>query len=178
MAKPSDGIGSRELQEGLGIVGYEWDMLRFAARKADELSKGHEQSAFLECFLIHARGLWEFFYRDVPVAADRQDALAVRYFPSGLWQRIRPKEDSLPRWRKLPEGVGREIAHLSWRRLQTRGGKTSWDLRGVLEEIKTVMSLFHDSLDKENARLNATRVDVRGELPTLRSSNFTTSGHD
>ncbi len=175
MGKRSDGIRQRDLQEGLEFVGYEWKMLHVCAVEADNLDRGHKQNAYLESFLIHARGLWEFFYRDRSVAQDRQDALAARYFTPGVWVRARPEESTLPELANLPDGVAKEIAHLSWRRLTKRGGKTNWNVPAILLEIRAVMAVFQDLLAQQRAKLNTRPVQSYGEMPSFRSSNFTTT---
>lgn len=178
MGKRSDGIGPRDLQEGLEFIAYEWEMLHRCAIEADKLEPGYQQNSYLESFLIHARGLWEFFYRDRPAAEDKQDALAVRYFPSGVWERARPNEENLSRLIALPDGVAREIAHLSWRRLRNRGGKTTWDVPGILSEIRSVMAVFRDVLTQRQAKLNITHVQTFAQMPVFGSSNFTTTRGD
>jgi len=172
--KHPDGLGPRNLQEGLEFVGYEYEMLHRCASEADRLEPGCEQNAFIESFLIHARGLLEFFYRDKPLSDGKQDLLAVQYVPLKVWTSERPKQNTFS-WREdVPDGVAKEIAHLSWRRLRNRGGKTTWNIPGILRDLRTVMMTFHDLLSKQS-KLKTTHVQVHGDMPTFRSVNFTTT---
>lgn len=70
------------------------------------------RNALVEAFAVHARGLSDFLFR----APRQDDAAAEQFFAPGEWAALRGEEIS-PQLRAVRERTNKEIAHLTYSRL-------------------------------------------------------------
>ena len=96
-------------------------------------------NALLESFVIHFRALLDFFYPPANVKND--DVLAGDYFDdSEAREKIRPQlSEALSRAKTR---VHKEIAHLTYARLDVTPEKKGWAFIELANEMKNVMEIF------------------------------------
>lgn len=96
------------------------------------------KNALLEAFTIHARSILFFFYPENP---RKDDALAEHFLTSKkAWNVIRPQLS--PELKRLQKRVGKEIAHLSYTRLEIHPKNKGWDFGQIILEFISVFKLF------------------------------------
>lgn len=123
---------------------YEARMLVYAVAEMRGLRKGPERNAYLESFAVHARCLRDFFWGKRDRKRKQEDAYAFDYCASGVWEARYP-EASMPRALKNIDDrlrIGREVVHLSYRRLDVRG--KGWHPQAVLREIAAPLDTLAD----------------------------------
>ena len=120
---------------------YEVWMLRSLANILDIDNKGTGviHNALVESFLIHARILIEFLYKDQPY----QDTVrASQYFTSkSPWKSIQPPKTEL--LEKTEKDAHKYLAHLTYTRLQE---KKQWPYIKIANDIKAVLQVFYKNL--------------------------------
>ncbi len=130
-----------ELKGALESLKYEVWMLWYLANilATDNQGKGVIHNALLESFLIHARILVEFLYKNQPY----QDTVrASQYFtPKSPWKNIRPQKTEL--LEKIEKDAHKQLAHLTYTRLQ---GKRVWPYIKIANDIKAVLQVFYKNL--------------------------------
>ena len=123
---------------------YEVWMLRSLANilAIDNPSTGVIHNALVESFLIHARILIEFLYKN----KTREDTVrASQYFTSDShWESIRPKKTEL--LEKTEKDAHKYLAHLTYTRLQE---KKQWPYIKIANDIETVLKVFHENLSDD-----------------------------
>ena len=129
-----------ELQSASNHLYYEWWMLRStaSAMASGIAQQGWLINSLLEIFVIHVRGLMDFFYADRPKP---DDVLAADFFSSPVeWETVRPPcSETLSLAKKR---AGKEIAHLTYARLAVTPENKSWQFIEVTAEVQKVMEVF------------------------------------
>lgn len=130
-----------ELKNALLALDYEvwmlWSLANILA--TDNQGKGVIHNALLESFLIHARILIEFLYKNQPY---KDTVRASQYFTSDSpWKSIRPQKTEL--LEKTEKDAHKQLAHLTYTRLQ---GKRQWPYVKIANDIKAVLQVFYENL--------------------------------
>jgi len=138
----------KELQEASNHLQYEFTMLLSVAQALASgiASQGWLSNALLESFVIHFRGLLDFFYPPATTKAD--DVLAEDYFnEKSEWERLRPSP--------LPETLSvakirahKEVAHLTYARLDVTPETKGWAFIDIAKEMQSLMNLFLQNAPK------------------------------
>ena len=114
-----------------------WSLANILA--TDNQGKGMIHNALLESFLIHARILIEFLYKDKPY---EDTVRASQYFTSdSLWKSIRPPKTKL--LEETVKNAHKQLAHLTYTRLQ---GKMQWPYIEIAKNIEAVLQVFREKL--------------------------------
>lgn len=95
-------------------VAYEWDMLVSIANRLIEgrVPGTVDDNARIESFLIHARQIYQFFFR----TPDKEtDVVASDYLPT--WGLDHPADSAPEALKQLSKDVGERVAHLTLHRL-------------------------------------------------------------
>lgn len=103
------------------------------------------ENAFIEAFTVHARALHDFLF----AKPKRDDASAADWFPGTEreWYRLRgPKPTVLVEARRR---TGKEIAHITYARLDCDGAGKLWAHREIVEALRTPLFRFVDNVDRE-----------------------------
>ena len=101
--------------------------------------KGVIHNALLESFLMHARILIEFLYKNQPY---KDTVRASQYFTSDSpWKSIRPQKTDL--LKETEEDAHKYLAHLTYTRLQR---KRKWPYIKIANDIKSVLQVFYENL--------------------------------
>ncbi len=100
--------------------------------------EGALNNAVLESFTLHARALLDFLYTEKPQA---DDEIAEDYFDDPLqWPNARPEEtESL---KMIHKRVGKEVAHLTYARLDITPEAKQWPFVQIAYEINIAFSEF------------------------------------
>lgn len=93
------------------------------------------KNALLESFLLHSRILLAFLYYDNP----RNDDVIAENFVSD-WALNRPPES--PIFKEIHFRVGKEIAHLTYKRLSVTEETKQWRFLDIAEEVSRVLHIF------------------------------------
>jgi hypothetical protein len=100
-------------------------------------------NALIESFTIHVRALRDFLYAE----PRGDDASAADYFPEGVWSAIRlPEPDVL---RDARRRTGKEIAHLTYARLDGEADGKLWPHREIVDALRSALFRFIDRVDRE-----------------------------
>ncbi len=114
-----------------------WSLANILA--IDNKGKGVIHNALVESFLIHARILIEFLYKNQPY---KDTVRASQYFTSDSpWKSIRPQKTQL--LKTTEQDAHKYLAHLTYTRLQ---GKKRWPFIKIATDIETVLKVFHENL--------------------------------
>ena len=130
-----------ELQEASNHLQYEFSMLMSVAQAfaSGIAAQDWLVNALLESFAIHFRALLDFFYPPANVKND--DVLAGDYFDdSEAWKKIRPQLSEALSGAKTR--AHKEIAHLTYARLDVTPEKKGWAFIELANEMKNVMEIF------------------------------------
>ena len=143
--------GRAALKSAAAALGYEWGMARASALRLGVAMKHDDQVAVnmaLECFLLHARNIRDFFAAD----GRPNDVLSRDFFG-------RPIRVALPLLRssRMQNRLNRRVAHLSYSRSYL--GRF-FPVDKLLAEIETAMTRFEKRLrsrdpDLADALINA-----------------------
>lgn len=104
-----------------------------------------ERMASFEAFAIHARVL-EAFLWDKPSRRHPDDALAIDFFPDGVWEETR-KRIQRSELDDLRDRAGHEIAHLSYKRLHETPETRKWKFDVIAGVVGQAFRLFLDKVD-------------------------------
>lgn len=128
-------------------ISYEIEMFEYTGERIEKggLSLG-ENNAMLETFLLHARCLYDFLYPSENVRAD--DVLADDFFdePSKLRSKL-PVKLAISSY--LKSRTGKEVAHLTYERLNVTPEQKQWRVDEVHNQIGEAMVIFFESLGEE-----------------------------
>jgi len=179
-------LTDEEKQELLGEhFYYEVKMLSFTATKLIEFTQIDiwNKNMALETFLLHARNLREFFYRDSK--QHETDARAYEFVKErNKWEEARPEETE---WiKKVRERVNTELAHLTYRRYAGTPPDKGWKHYEIQKDFLKVVKIFLDHLPKKyiDKRLQEieqmcphvdTTTNRQGDLSTPASTTSTVS---
>ena len=92
------------------------------------------KNALLESFGIHLRSLDDFFYKD----AILKDVTAKDYVRN--WKDKRPMKS--PTFDDAANRVDKEIAHLTYHRLDVKGVKKDWHFTDLTKELMDICECF------------------------------------
>lgn len=117
----------------------------------------HIRNALIESFTLHARSVLSFLYNDRP---REDDAHAQEFLKAGLvWTEIRrPIPDSLA---NLKRRVDKEIAHLTYARMEVNGEDKAWHLPPIIVDFIPVLDRFFGNSDP--AKLHPKAFEVGNE---------------
>jgi len=132
-ARPRRPRGLRALSAAASDLRYEWDMTKVAAvllSSATEADNPLLVNVALECLLLHARNIRDFF----APRGQSDDVLAADFLG-------RPLRVAMPllRSHSLRTRLNRRIAHLSYSRARLKRG---WQVRTLTAEIDRAMTTF------------------------------------
>lgn len=137
-------------------ISYEIQMFDFTARK---LGQGNldllENNAMLETFLIHARCLLDFLYPAATLRPD--DVIADDFFddPQVLHSAL-PK--NLPMADFLRKRTGKEVAHLTYKRLNIDREQKLWNFTEICQQLGEALAIFFEQLTSEQRQWFTTIV--------------------
>ena len=158
-------------------VRYEWHMFRYLHDRLCEINplpigpfnpevfrpqmhtgiEDEVASVYLECFLLHARVLDDFFYKDTCNELHKDDVLAWQYFESlDEWNRIRPTSGSY--LKKNRDRLNKSLAHLTYARIKYERDGKGWDHEQIFDEIENLWNIFLRGVP-EHARIQFEPVD-------------------
>ena len=106
----------------------------------------------LETFIFHARNLIEFYYSGDTNKKEKKkyedDAWAVDFFiDKNTWYNLRPNIDA---WKeKFFKRAGKEMAHLTYSRLDLNDVQKRWDVYEIVKPLKEATILFIDNIDEK-----------------------------
>lgn len=135
-------------------LAYEVEMLIVSGTLAlmpvkpvDELSrdKAHvdhlvRRNSYLEAFAIHARLLRDVFCNTKPWP---DDVVAGQFLPAGaVWDATEPPELARVNWR-----TGKEVAHLTWHRLDVDPADRPWAVYPILTALMRLVQRFLAAAD-------------------------------
>jgi len=131
---------------------YEVAAIRYTVEQLAREPKGMEQWCLLESFLVHARCLNDFLWRD-RTPQQPNDAFAADFCASGVWSAARHElsQKALAEIRHRKR-FGREVMHLSYERPSGFGQHKQWPCGRVFIEIASAMRRF--AILAEPASLN------------------------
>ncbi len=102
-------------------------------------------NALLESFTIHARALFLFFYAEGP---REDDVIAEDFFPHPEdWPKIRPAES--PELKIAHERVGKQVAHLTYARLDVTPEAKPWPFIKINNELAALVKQFRETVPKD-----------------------------
>ncbi len=120
---------------------YEMWMMHEVARglASNALRPRFVNNALLESFSIHARALLDFLYADSRAFPD--DVIAEDFFDSqGEWPVLRPAKSEL--LEKVHRRVAKEVAHLTYARLDVTPEAKKWYYIDIYNDINRVFQVF------------------------------------
>lgn len=136
-----------ELQESSNHLFYEvWMFTSLANGLASGIAgQGPIANALLESFVIHVRAIMDFLYADRP---QTDDVIAEDFFASPeQWTKIRPALSEFLSQAK--RRAGKEVAHLTYARLDVTPETKPWRFIEIAKEIMAVMDIFLKNVPKE-----------------------------
>lgn len=136
-----------ELQESSNHLFYEvWMFTALANGLASGIAgQGPIANALLESFVIHVRTIMDFLYAD---RLQTDDVIAEDFFASPeQWTKIRPAlSESLSQAKRR---AGKEVAHLTYARLDVTPETKPWRFIEIAKEIMAVIDIFLKNVPKE-----------------------------
>jgi len=102
------------------------------------------RNALVEAFAVHARGVSDFLF--CPPRDD--DAAAEQFFAPGEWVRLRG-EDISSELQAVRRRTNKEIAHLTYSRLNVPEASKSWMQQAIVIELRCVFFRFVEHVDPE-----------------------------
>lgn len=130
---------------------YEFWMFNSLAQTMSLGIFGHSvlNNAVLESFTLHARALLDFLYAERPRA---DDVIAEDYFDNPVdWLTVRPNKTEL--LMVIHKRVGKEVAHLTYARLDVTAQEKRWHYAQIANDLKVVFDTFLANVNK--AKLGA-----------------------
>jgi hypothetical protein len=132
-------------------------------------AQGWLANALLESFVIHFRGLLDFFYPPATVKYD--DVIAADYFDDpNEWERIKPSPLSTT-LSQAKTRAHKEVAHLTYARLEVTPEQKGWAFVDIANEMHSLMELFLKNVPKNRlgSRWHGTNTQP-GQAGTNRNS--------
>jgi len=143
---PREKRTDQDLQEVSDHLYYEIWMLTSLAHgiKSGIAGEGPIANALLEAFVTHVRVLIDFLYNESP---QPDDVIAEDYFSSSEeWRKIRTGFSKLLKQTK--HRAGKEVAHLTYARLDVTPETKPWRFVEIANEISAVINLFIEHVPK------------------------------
>jgi hypothetical protein len=132
-----------ELQKASNHLHYEWTMFNATAEKLAQPGPDDvTQNAFVESFTIHARIFMAFLFEEGSI--DQEDVLARHFFSdSSLWHdKLKTNKIKKPAQFRINSRVGKEVAHLSYKRQQVTPEMKPWEISAIRDAIIPAMKTF------------------------------------
>ena len=148
----------QEFKEASNHLHYEVWMLSSLAHGMGSgiAGKGPIANALLESFVIHVRVLMDFLYNESP---HPDDVIAEDYFSfPDEWRNMRPPLSKLLRQAK--RRAGKEVAHLTYARLDVTPETKPWLFVQIANEISTVIKVFIENVPKSKLGKRWETTDV------------------
>jgi len=140
---------------------YEFWMFNSLAKAmaSGVFGQGAPNNAALESFTLHARALLDFLYAEKPQAGD---VIAEDYFDEpSQWLTVRPeKTETL---KVIHKRVGKEVAHLTYARLEVTAEAKQWPFIQIAKEINTVFDAFLNNVAKNRLGSSLSSVTSKGK---------------
>jgi hypothetical protein len=149
---------------------YEAEMLVgiWPALNAGQFGPDHVnviRNALVEAFAVHARGLSDFLFCE----PREDDAAAEQFFGPGEWVALRG-EDLSPELQAVRRRTNKEIAHLTYSRLNVPEASGSWMQHAIVLELQRVFFRFVESVDPglvtQDFKLRAEALRIRPGFTT------------
>jgi len=137
-----------ELREASNHLHYEIMMLVAVANglASGIFGEGPITNALLESFVIHVRAVMDFLY--APENAQTDDVIAEDFFQTPeSWAQLRPGLSELLSQAK--PRAGKEVAHLTYARLDVKPETKPWQFVQIASEISTVINVFLQNAPKD-----------------------------
>ena len=137
---------TEKLREISDHLHYEvWMLVSLAKGMASGiLGQGPIANAVLESFIIHIRAVTNFLYAKEPQV---DDAIAEDFFDTPEeWTKIRPALSKLLSQAK--RRAGKEVAHLTYARLDVIPERKPWPFVQISDEISLVIKAFLENVPK------------------------------
>ena len=147
-----------DLKEASEHLHYEIEMLTSLAYGIGSRIAGESPlaNALLESFVVHVRALMEFLYNDNPKP---DDVIAEDYFEKADdWKQLRPVlSESL---KQAKRRAGKEVAHLTYARLDVTPETRPWYFVEIANEIAAVLNIFLEHVPKSKLGKQWERTSV------------------
>jgi hypothetical protein len=147
-----------ELKEASDHLHYEIWMLTSLAHGIGTgiAGQGPIANALLESFVVHVRALMDFLYNDDPRP---DDVIAEDYFGNAdQWRKLRPViSESLKHAKRR---AGKEVAHLTYARLDVTPETKPWRFVDIANEIAAVLNIFLENVPKSKLGRQWERISV------------------
>jgi hypothetical protein len=137
----------RNLAGSLKHVRYEIGMFHQTAAEliAGRFGEGVVRNALLESFTVHARILLQFFF---PASPGDDEVLAAHFFGDTTeWRKLRGAVPAS--LEKVRSRVGKEIAHLTFDRVEIGPEAKLWHIADMLLEMNGVVAKFFEHLPSQ-----------------------------
>ena len=123
---------------------YEIDMLYGSVKTlVDGVENPYIYNALLEAFVLHTSIILDFFYKP---QIKRDDARAIHYISDRKsWAGALPPYDR--HFRKFSQKRNKDVAHLSYKRLDVPQEGRSWGAVKIVKEIQKIVDTFLDKAD-------------------------------
>ena len=107
---------------------------------------GSINNAVLESFTVHARVLLDFLFANKPRP---DDVVAEDFFPTPeRWPTVRG--DMPPLLKDVDARVGKEVAHLTYARLEVTPEKKEWRFVEIAVALEAIIALFVNNVSPKN----------------------------
>jgi hypothetical protein len=140
-----------QLREASAHLHYELWMFATLARAlaTGVFGQGAVNNAVLESFTIHARVLLDFLFADKPRS---DDIIAEDFFAEPEeWAVLRGVMP--PALVEVNRRVGKEVAHLTYSRLEVTPSEKSWQFLEIASDMENVMARFCNHVSPEYLEL-------------------------
>ena len=144
------------LQGALINLEYEIMMLKYVAHILAIENRGKDviYNALLESFLIHARILIDFLYRDDPY---KNTVRAAQYFTcDNPWESIRPMETEMIT--EARQDAHKHLDNLTYNHLHI---KIHWPYEEIANEVEAVLQVFIENLPTNYRKPNIASVNLQ-----------------
>jgi hypothetical protein len=135
-----------DLKKASEHLHYEWDMLNYVAQAMvmNFAGSGVLNNAMLESFAVHVRGLIFFLF---PEKAKRDDVLATHFVSdAAAFETARGVKSEI--LKKAQSRAGKEVAHLTYERLNVTAEAKPWPFGEIATEVNRVMKIFLQHADQ------------------------------
>jgi hypothetical protein len=136
-----------ELRKASGHLNYEVAMLMSLAQglASGIAGQGTIANAMIESFVVHLRCVLDFLY--APKNRRDDDVIAQDYFDDqATWEELRPSMSA--ELSKARDRAGKEMAHLTYARLDVTPEAKPWPFVELTSEISDVLGVFLQNVDQ------------------------------
>lgn len=133
-----------ELQKASNHLAYEYQMFNATAEKlAQPAPDKATTNAFIESFAIHARILMAFLFTEGRIDPD-YDVIGEHFFsdPNVWYDKRKINKIKKPTEFDINGRVGKEVAHLTYKRQEVTPEMKIWDITAIQKAINVAMETF------------------------------------